>query len=129
MNIYCCACEKDVDAKLVSGKEIYKHRKDLYSLPFWQCETCDNFVGCHHKTKQKTAPLGCIPTPELKEVRKKIHATLDPLWMDGNYKRKDLYAKLSEKLGRQYHTAELKNVTEANLILNELKALTIKDIV
>ena len=33
MNIFCCGCGVDVVAELVSGKEIYPHRADLYALP------------------------------------------------------------------------------------------------
>lgn len=77
--IYCCGCEKKVPARLTDGAEIYPHRHDLSGLPFWKCDTCGNFVGCHHKTKNRTRPLGCIPTPEIKEARKRIHSLLDPL--------------------------------------------------
>ena len=83
MNIRCCGCQKKVEARLTDGSEIYPHRKDLYSLPFWKCDVCGNFVGCHHKTKNRTRPLGCIPTPEIKNARKHIHAILDPLWQSG----------------------------------------------
>ena len=80
MDIYCCGCNKDTAARLTNGEEIYPHRKDLYSLPFWKCDQCGNYVGCHHKTKNQTKPLGCIPTQEIKNIRKKIHTVLDPLW-------------------------------------------------
>lgn len=120
MNIYCIACDTEIEARLTDGKEIYPHRPDLYSLPFWKCDVCKGFVGCHHKTKNRTAPLGNIPTNEIRQLRKKIHAVLDPLWQSGKIKRKDLYAQLTAVLGRQYHTAELKSVAECNLILKEL---------
>ena len=77
--IYCCGCATDVNANLKSGKDIYPHRADLHSLPFWMCPTCKNFVGCHHKTRNRTAPLGCIPTTELKNARRHLHALIDPL--------------------------------------------------
>lgn len=79
MKIHCCECGNDVDARLTDGREIYPHRLDLFSLPFWKCDKCKNFVGCHHKTKYRTKPLGCIPTPEIKNARKQIHSLLDPL--------------------------------------------------
>lgn len=116
MELYCCGCAKEVDAVLTDGKEIYPHRPDLYALPFWKCAGCNNFVGCHHKTKDRTKPLGCIPTKEIKDARRKIHAVLDPLWESGKMSRKHIYARLTELLGRQYHTAELRSVDEANSI-------------
>lgn len=116
--IYCCGCEKKVPAELTDGKEIYPHRPDLASLPFWKCRTCGNFVGCHHKTKDRTRPLGCIPTPELKKARQHIHRILDPLWQSGRYDRKEVYQKLTEFLdnGHKYHTAQIRTVEEARKI-------------
>ena len=111
--IYCCACAKDVDARLTDGKEIYPHRPDLKSLPFWKCDTCKNFVGCHHKTKNRTAPLGCIPTAEIKDARKHIHALIDPIYQSGLMTRKKLYELLSDAVGWEYHTAKIRTIEEA----------------
>jgi hypothetical protein len=116
MILYCCACEKDIQARLTDGKEIYGHRPDLYSLPFWKCDSCNNYVGCHHKTKNKTKPLGNIPTKELKNARQYIHRILDPLWKSKRYKRGYIYAKISKILGYEYHTAEIKSLDEARKI-------------
>lgn len=117
MEIRCCGCQKDrVKARLTDGTEIYPHRKDLAELPFWKCDDCGNFVGCHHKTKNRTQPLGCIPTKEIKNARQHIHKILDPLWQSGKYKRGHLYAKISERFGWKYHTAQIRTVEEAREI-------------
>ena len=111
--IYCCGCQQDVDARLTDGGEIYPHRPDLKSLPFWKCDGCGNFVGCHHKTRNRTAPLGYIPTPELKDARKKIHELIDPAWQSGLFKRGELYEAISKKVGWKYHTAKTRSIEEA----------------
>lgn len=111
--IHCCGCGGDVDAKLTDGREIYPHRPDLHSLPFWRCDACGNFVGCHHKTKNRTRPLGCIPTAELKEARKHLHALIDPIWQSGKMGRRELYAAMSRELGWEYHTAKTRTMDEA----------------
>lgn len=111
--IYCVACAHDVDARLTNGKELYPHRPDLFSFPFWRCDVCKNSVGCHHKTKNPTSPLGCIPTPELKNARSRIHALIDPIWQSGKMKRKDLYIAISKAVGWNYHTAKTKSIEEA----------------
>lgn len=116
MGLYCCGCRRDVRARLTTGEEIYPHRSDLHSLPFWKCDRCGNHVGCHHKTKNRTAPLGCIPTPELKNARKHIHAILDPIWQSGLVNRKEVYAAISKKVGRKYHTAEIRSIEEARKV-------------
>lgn len=123
MIIYCCGCQDAVPARLTNGAEIYLHRADLAKLPFWRCPTCNGYVGCHHKTSAPTTPLGVIPTTDIREARKRIHASLDPLWMNGTWKRKDLYARLSAAIGRPYHTADLRSRDECDLILNELEKM------
>lgn len=111
--IHCCACTREVDARLTDGGEIYPHRADLRSLPFWRCDACGNFVGCHHQTKNRAEPLGCIPTAELKEARKKLHALIDPIWQSGKMGRRELYAAMSRDLGWEYHTAKTRTMDEA----------------
>lgn len=69
MDLYCCGCKTKVSARLTDGAEVYPHRPDLHDLPFWRCDACGNFVGCHHRTKKRTGPLGCIPTPEVRWAR------------------------------------------------------------
>lgn len=123
MKIFCCNCNAAVEVRLTDGVEVYPHRPDLHSLPFWKCDVCKGFVGCHHKTKDRTKPLGCIPSPEIKELRKKIHALLDPMWMTGQHSRKYIYGKLTSAIGRQYHTAEIRSADEAALVITELRRM------
>jgi uncharacterized protein DUF3268 len=125
MQIWCVSCQRKVIPVLTDGREIYPHRPDLQSLPFWKCVHCGNYVGCHHKTKDRTRPLGNIPTPELRTLRQAIHRLIDPLWKGPDrLSRNFVYGKLSEALGRNYHTAELRSVEEATRVLDAAKALT-----
>ncbi len=121
--IRCCGCGKKVQARLTDGTEIYPHRPDLAGQPFWKCDACGNFVGCHHKTKNRTQPLGCIPTPEIKRARQHIHRLLDPIWKSGRMGRTELYAKLSERLGWKYHTANIRSVEEARTVYRLIKEI------
>lgn len=116
MKIFCSGCNKVVMVRLTDGEEIYPHREDLYNLPFWKCDTCKGFVGCHHKTSIPTRPLGYIATPEIKKARIKIHAVLDPLWKSGKIKRGQAYAYIAHRLGKPYHTGEIKTIDEAREI-------------
>lgn len=115
--LHCCGCQTKVDARLTDGREVYPHRPDLAALPFWKCDACGNFVGCHHKTKDRTNPLGCIPTPEIKNARQHIHRILDPLWQGkGNEVRNEIYARISEAVGWEYHTAKIRSIEEARTV-------------
>lgn len=116
-SIFCTGCQADVSARLTDGAETYPHRPDLKGLPFWKCDACGNFVGCHHKTENRTNPLGCIPTREIKEARQHIHRILDPLWKSGRYGRRELYSMIAHVLGvAEYHTAEIRSVDEARRV-------------
>ena len=113
MNIYCTGCEKDVEARLTDGKERYPHRPDLAKLPFWHCDTCGAWVGTHWKTSKPKTPMGTLATPEMLEARKAIHALIDPIWKSGDVPRAKLYAFITRKTGKQYHTGELRTMDEA----------------
>lgn len=123
MKLYCCECMCDVWARLTDGKEVYPHRDDLHDLPFWKCDTCGNHVGCHHKTKQRTRPLGNIPNKAIRAARSHIHRILDPLWMKKKIPRGKLYARITKELGYQYHTAEIKTVQDARNIYSIVKKI------
>jgi hypothetical protein len=45
MKIYCTGCKSDVEARLVDGAEVYPHREDLASLPFWKCAVEKSLIG------------------------------------------------------------------------------------
>jgi hypothetical protein len=123
MRIFCCGCGKPVNATLTSGSAIYPRRTDLAALPFWICNACGNYVGCHHKTKDRTKPLGNIPTPELRNARKHIHAILDPIWRSGKMSRADIYRAITQELGYQFHTAEIRTVEDARRVWKILRKL------
>lgn len=120
--IWCCECQADINARLANGEEIYPHRPDLFELFFWIHDECGNYVGCHNNRKiDPTEPLGCIPNKTIKKLRGEIHKLLDPLWQSGKYKRKALYALLSNKFGKEYHTADIKTTGEAKEIIEYLE--------
>ena len=121
--IHCCGCNIQVSARLTDGSETYPHRPDLGDLPFWKCDACGNFVGCHHKTKDRTRPLGVIPTPELKKARQHIHRVLDPLWKSGRFDRSAIYQTISARIGFEYHTAEITSLEQAREVYKIVKEL------
>lgn len=124
--LFCCGCEKHVRPRLTSGAEIYPHRKDLSDLPFWKCDGCGNFVGCHHKTKDRTRPLSCIPTPEIKRARQEIHKLIDPMWKSGRIGRRELYGMIAKALGlEEYHTAEIRSIEQAREVYRAAKKISV----
>ncbi len=121
--IYCCGCVCEVQARLTDGAEIYPHREDLWALPFWKCDTCENNVGCHYKTKDPTRPLGVIATPAIKRCRSAVHRVLDPLWQRHGLDRKAVYRTLSDVMGFRYHTAKIKSEQEGRDVYRAVRAI------
>ena len=119
--IFCCECQRITFARLTDGSEIYPYRSDLAKLPFWKCDVCKNYVGCHHKNKESTEPLGIIPTLEIKKARIYIHKILDPLWKNKKISRNALYKIISKKLGYDYHTAEISSIKQARTVYQIIK--------
>lgn len=127
IKIFCCNCNEIVEARLTNGAEIYPHRQDLDAIPLWIHDKCGGYVGCHHKTKNSTRPLGVIPSKAIKAHRKEIHRLLDPMWQhqDRPYlARKKMYNDLSNLLGYEYHTAELRTEEECLKVIEYLKGLS-----
>ena len=88
--------------ELVTGKEIYPHRQDLWEKPIWKCTRCPNsYCGCHPRTKEA---LGFAAGPDTRRARMLLHERmLDPIWKEASRKRRRhfrnlVYAFLSEKM-------------------------------
>lgn len=121
--IMCHICGKEQACTLVTGKKIYPHYDSLHGLYFWECPDCGGYVGTH-KNSKKHAPLGSIVGQEVKDIRKKIHYEMDPLWQSGHYDRRELYAIISERLDWTFHTAKVRTVAEGNKILEIIRELS-----
>ena len=122
MNIWCCNCQSEIVGRLTDGLEIYPSWPKLAHKPFWKCDTCGGYVGCHPDTR---VPLGIIPTPRVRKLRLEIHNVLDRLWKSGKMKRKHVYARLSQHLGKPYHTGELATEEEGQKVLSFLQTLKV----
>lgn len=89
-------------AEWVQNKEIYG-RNYGKSYMCWLCKPCDAYVGCHENTRR---PLGTIANKETREWRKKVHAVIDPLWRENEYKRGEVYMALNDAFGEEVHVGE-----------------------
>jgi hypothetical protein len=85
-------------APLVTGREVYPHRPDLYAKPFYQCAPCGAYVGCHPGT---TRSLGRLADAPLRAAKARVHAMFDPLWKSGRISRSSAYARLADAIGIQ----------------------------
>lgn len=64
-----------------------------------------------------------MATTQIMAVRKQIHRILDKLWATKG-ERKSIYKKLSEKLGYEYHTGNIRSYEEGMEIFKIVKSMT-----
>jgi hypothetical protein len=74
--VNCNYCEQE--AELVTGADMYPHRRELAHLLIWRCVSCDASVGCHEGT---TIPYGTLANAETKFARQRAHRAFDQLWL------------------------------------------------
>ncbi len=91
-------------ARFVDNAEIYNGRRYGKSYMMWWCLPCDALVGTHQNDPKR--PLGTMANKELRQWRRKAHATIDPIWKDGEMSRGRVYEILSTELGKQVHVGE-----------------------
>lgn len=87
----CCA----KPARLTDGREMYGHRPDLFEKPFYKCDSCGSYCGCHPGT---TRSLGIPANAMTRDARSKLHdRMIDPLWQNavitGEYYPEDALAR------------------------------------
>jgi hypothetical protein len=92
--VLCPYC--DSPAVLVDSKEIYGGKS--YGL-VWLCRPCRAWCGVH---KGSHRPLGTLANGTVRELRKKAHATFDPIWKSRLLTRKQAYQRLAEAMGIEY---------------------------
>lgn len=102
--IFCCGCQREVMAVLKTGKDLHPGRQDLAKLPFWQCPTCGNWVGCYRQDPK--TPHGVIPTPEVRRWRLLLSTLLNPLWQSGKISHQDLVQRMNKALGQTFYLSE-----------------------
>lgn len=88
--VLCIHCNNP--SKLVKGKIIYPHRKDLYYKYFYLCKSCNAYVGCHQGTN---TPYGTPVKAELRKLRNQAHKYFDKLWQSGLLTRFEAYKQLA----------------------------------
>src|SRR3990167_7573172 len=97
-----CFCGSS--SSLRSNALIY-NGKEYGNGKIWLCDrfpACRGSVGTHPDGK----PLGIVPTEEVKKLRIKLHAVIDPLWKDDKKKRGSVYGWLKRIMGREIHMGE-----------------------
>lgn len=101
--MFCVECNKDVEAQKVNGCFIYKDRPDLRDKVLYRCPFCRNYA---------TNVADVIPNKAIRQLRKRIHGTLDPLWEQGIVSRGWVYRRMSDKLGYTFHNGAIRTMQQ-----------------
>ena len=59
----------------------------------------------------------------LRQLRRQVHAKIDPLWQSGEMKRGHVYSRISKALGYTYHTGEADEETCLKVLSLNIKSL------
>lgn len=83
-------------------KADYSTSKEFYGTDYngtnvYHCDSCDSRVGTHRGTNK---PFGTMANSNLRKLRKECHNLIDPFWKSGRYKRKVVYKRLSNIMGK-----------------------------
>lgn len=105
---YCCKCCKDVKPNKALGHILYPASPAVWKKVFLVCPVCGSHAA--------DLPGATIPTAELRLARQMIHSVIDPIWASGIVSRSELYALLSQRLGYEYHTSQVRTMDEAERI-------------
>lgn len=97
--ILCPYC--DNPAVLADSKEVYGGKS--YGM-IWICRPCRAWCGVH---KGSHRPLGTLANGTVRELRKKAHATFDPIWKSKLLTSKQAYVRLSEAMGIEFHKCHI----------------------
>lgn len=90
--VHCPYCQNQ--CKLVDSKIVYRGRS------FGMIYLCSNFPDCDaYVGARNGSPLGSPARHELRELRKRCHAKLDPLWQSGKMTRTEAYEFLRKIMG------------------------------
>lgn len=81
---------------LVTGKEVYPHRPDLWDKPIWACLPCKAWAGCH---PGGTRRVGRVANAADRALKIKAHAAFDPIWKAGRMSRGEAYSWLAKEIG------------------------------
>lgn len=73
-------------------------------------------LGVIIKQRHQLSHWGVIPNKEIKKARQHLHRIIDLLWKNKKVKRRELYKKISDYLGYEYHTAEIRTIEEGRKV-------------
>lgn len=121
--VKCLACEKVVQGRLTTGKEVYPDKPDLKRRRFYICDSCKGFIGCHDWKKCKNVPIGSIPTPEIAEKRREVFEALKPIIDAKVISKKRLYNELGKALDKDFNIASIETEKEADIAIKAISLM------
>lgn len=111
--MFCVNCQKEVEARILTGADIYGPSTPCAGDKFAMCPDCDNYG---EYTVNKEPPFSVIPTFELRKAYNHIDCHLSALWQWQIMTKAEAEALMSKRLyngERPYRTHEIRTRDEA----------------
>lgn len=89
--VICPYCNKE--AEFLTSYQFYGVN---YGTNLYVCRGCDARVGTHGRGK---TPKGSLANAELRALRMRCHALIDPFWKQGKYSRTTVYKRMAKAMG------------------------------
>ena len=118
--VYCLGCNRLVKALLVKGVDVEPNVNLIADDFFYQCSTCKGYVGCHKNAKNRTEPLGVIPSEHIRQARLRVYNGFCIVAEHHKCTIAVIYKKLAKKIGKRITIAKIKSNDEAIDILKIL---------
>lgn len=98
-------------AKLIL-KRSQKFNKSFYGCETWFTTKCPGSMSAHQNSNK---PMGIPVDGETKLLRIEAHSLFDPMWKDGEMKRKDAYKWMAETLDIDHEKAHISMLDKETL--------------
>lgn len=111
--MFCVNCQKEVEARIVTGADIYGPHSACRDVPYAMCPDCGNYG---EYTINKEPPFSVIPTFELRKAYNHIDCHFSALWEWQIMTKAEAEALMSKRLyngERPYRTHEIRTRSEA----------------
>lgn len=109
----CVNCQKDVDAEIVTGADIYGPKFRFASASYARCPICGNYG---EYATDKEPPFLVIPDFRLRKAHNYIDCVLNLIWMQKKMSKAEMLFRMADLMyngKRPYRTRDIGNYDEA----------------
>lgn len=111
--MFCLSCQKEIDAEIITGADIYGSRFAFAHFLYARCPKCGNYGECAIKEEQ---PYRVIPDFRMRKAYNHIDGFLDLIWMQNKLSKAEVLYRMAGLMYNQkrpYRTHDIENYDDA----------------